>query len=91
MNKVPQKYRVIRELVDEGDDGHPPTYSYTIREVHYLEDGTPHVFSEETIPYGTTRMELQEDLLRMINALIHPVLNEDLEEVEQRNQHQSSR
>lgn len=71
------RYRVVKELMDEGSGCCPPTYSYTIREVFYLEDGTPHLVAEETIPFGTTRSELQEDLLRMIGALTHPTLDLD--------------
>lgn len=77
-----QKYRIVKELVDDGKPDSKPIYSYTIREVYYLENGKPHVCSEETFPYGNSRAELQENLLQMINALIYPALNEDCEDVD---------
>lgn len=76
-----QPYRIVRAVVDGGDGEGPPVYSYTIREVHHGDAGEVLGYSEETIPYGVTRAALQEDLLRMLNALIYPVLDEDCEVV----------
>lgn len=72
------KYRIVQELI-EGEDmenSYPARFSFTIREVWHKEDGTPLYYSEETIPYGESKFELQEDLLKMINALIYPVILE---------------
>lgn len=76
-----QKYRIIRELVEEGCCHLPPIYAYTIREVYHDSDGRVINYSEETLPCGTTRSDLQEELLKMINALIYPALDEDCEEI----------
>lgn len=82
MRRLPQKYRIVKSILEEGDEEDPTSYIYTIREVYHREDGNIHTISEETFPTGFTRMELQEELLKMINALIYPTLNEDGEEIE---------
>jgi len=72
------KYRIVQELIEEEDleNSHSARSSFTIREVWHDQGGKPLYYSEEVIPYGETRFELQEDLLKMLNALIYPVILE---------------
>lgn len=58
-----------------------PIYVYTIREVYHDSNGKVVNYSEETLPCSNTRADLQEELLKMINALIYPALDEDCEEI----------
>jgi hypothetical protein len=79
------KYRVVRSLIEVAhphDEMFPSTedkYAYTIRDVFHDEQGNPLHITEETIPYGETRMQLQENLLKMIVALTWPVVDDDKE------------
>lgn len=60
----------------QSKDGHGEEY-YTIREVHYNDDGTIYAYSKDPRPaYGDTIEELRETLQWMLDCLDKPVLIE---------------
>ena len=76
IHPVGWKYRVVQELIEESEDEYPARFGFTIRQVWHDQEGNALQFSEEIIPYGESRLELQEDLLKMLNALIYPTILE---------------
>jgi len=81
MKKTHPKYRIIRSTLEDGDNNHPPSYIFTIREVFHNTHGNITNYSEEYLPSGSSKWDLQEDLLKMLNALIYPTLDEDCQEI----------
>jgi hypothetical protein len=70
-------YRVVKELIEPEDTESqlPARFSYSIRQVFLDHDNNPTAFTEEIIPFGESKIQLQEDLLRMLNAFNHPTID----------------
>jgi hypothetical protein len=70
-------YRVVKELIEPEDPESqlPARFSYSIRQVFLDPNNNPTAFTEEIIPFGESQNQLQEDLLRMLNALNHPTID----------------
>jgi hypothetical protein len=65
-------YRVVKHTDSEG------ITHFGIHEVYYDKDGRPSMYTESAMaPYGETLEELAEDLERMREALIKPVLTDE--------------
>jgi hypothetical protein len=62
--------------------------SFGIHEVYYHDDGTPWMFTENSIkPFGDNPQELKEELMQMIRAFDSPVLTpEDFPEEKNTNE-----
>jgi len=67
-------YRVVRAL-----DSETGQLSFTIREVYYDKTGAPYNMTQEgMLAYGETFDELRIDLMRQVEALDRPVLEDEV-------------